>query len=521
MHIKSMTKTLALGLVVPLLFAACASQQQQKPASKPAPTPAPVRTGDYGPSHMSYDEAGKRWVKGSMAFPTGVRQSSGLLLEKIVPAEVSMGQTFDYTYNVINLTDYTISDVQVTDNLSSGFAASKIDPKPTKLDGNMARWSLGDLGPKEKRVIHVAGTASAEGTITTCGTATYVPILCEPIKVVKPALQLVKKAPADVLTCDVIPMTLTVRNSGSSVLTDVKVTDTMPEGLTSGGKSSFTFDAGTLAPGASRDFAFNANASKTGKYVNTAKATAAQGVSAEASSTTVVHQPVLTIACETPAERYIGRPFDVCFTVVNKGDVASAGTVVEITLPAGVTVSSTSAGGVSAGGKITWNVASLAAEGTTKVCATVTASTAGEFAFSASAKGNCAAAVTAACRTRVIGIPAILLEVVDLEDPIEVGKNVTYEIEVTNQGSAPGTNIKLVCTMEDTQSFVSGSGATSVSADGKTITLGNLATLAPKAKAIWRIVVRADKAANVRFKTSLTSDQLTRPVSEDESTNQY
>ena len=385
----------------------------------------------------------------------------------------------------------------------------------------VARWSLGDLGPKEKRVINVAGTASQEGTITTCGIASYTPILCEPIKVVKLGLQLVKNAPADVISCDVIPMTLTVRNSGSAVLNDVKVVDTMPEGLNSEGKTTLTFDAGTLAPGASRDFAFKANAARTGKYVNTAKATSAQGVTAEASSTTLVHQPVLAITCETPAERFLGRPFDVCFTIVNKGDAASAASTVEITLPAGVTASSTTAGGTATAGKLTWNVGSIAPNGTTKVCATVTAANIGDFAFSATAKGACATPVSATCSTRVVGISAILLEVVDLEDPIEVGKNVTYVIEVTNQGSAPDTNIKLVCTLEDAQSFVSGTGATVVTGDGKTITMGTLPSLAAKQKATWRVVVRADKAANVRFKTSLTSGQLTRPVSEDESTNQY
>ena len=50
----------------------------------------------------------------------------------------------------------------------------------------------------------------------------------------------------------------------------------------------------------------------------------------------------------------------------------------------------------------------------------------------AAAKGVCAEAA-ASCETKVEGIPAILLEVIDLEDPIEVGAQTTYEIKVTNQ----------------------------------------------------------------------------------------
>ena len=171
------------------------------------------------------------------------------------------------------------------------------------------------------------------------------PRTCAATRVVHPAIQLVKKAPAEVLICDPIPMTLTVKNTGSSGLTAVKVNDPLPAGLTSDGKSSLAFDAGNLAPGESKEFKFNATAAKTGEFVNKATASSAQGVKAEASSTTVVREPVLTVACTAPEQRYMGRPFDVTFTVANKGDTAAAGTVLEVPVPDGLTAKSASNGG--------------------------------------------------------------------------------------------------------------------------------------------------------------------------------
>jgi hypothetical protein len=32
----------------------------------------------------------------------------------------------------------------------------------------------------------------------------------------------------------------------------------------------------------------------------------------------LVREPTLAITCTAPEQRYMGRPFDVCFTVVNK-----------------------------------------------------------------------------------------------------------------------------------------------------------------------------------------------------------
>src|SRR5208337_950522 len=100
--------------------------------------------------------------------------------------------------------------------------------------------------------------------------------------------------------CDPIPVVLVVKNTGSSQLTGVKVSDSLPDGLNSDGKSSLAFDAGTLAPGESKEFKFNAMASKTGEFANKATASSTQGVNAEASATTVVREPVLTVACTAP-----------------------------------------------------------------------------------------------------------------------------------------------------------------------------------------------------------------------------
>jgi hypothetical protein len=315
-------------------------------------------------------------------------------------------------------------------------------------------------------------------------------------------------------------MSPTVRNSGSSVLTNVRVTDTLPEGLLSDNKRELVFDAGNLNPGDSKDFTFNANASRVGEFVNAAVATADQGVKAEASAPTRVHQPILTIACEAPEGQIIGRPFEICFIVSNKGDAPAAATILEVPVPSGLTVSS-STGGRADAGKITWDVGVLAPEASKKLCATFVAKEAGSFEFKGAARGTCAEQVTTACTTATRGVPAILVEVIDVEDPIEVGNNVTYVIEVTNQGTAVDRNIRLVCTLEDPQSFVSGTGTTAVSGSGKTITMEPVAALEAKAKATWRVIVRADAAANVRFKASITSAELERPVEETESTNQY
>ncbi len=524
-----MKKALILTTVLAgLMLAGCAQQQQgryrtaqQTPA---VTTPAaaekqPAPTAGYGPSYTTFEENGVRWVRGSMAFPTGLRESSGLLVEKTVPAEVLIGQKFGYSYKVSNLTDFPLQMVTLADRVTSNFTTSDADPKPAQTSEGIATWQLGTLGPKETKVVRVNGASKEEGSITTCGWASYSPILCEDIRVVKANIQLTKTAPTDVLICDPIPMTLVVKNNGSSALTGVKVTDTLPEGLLSEGKNSVAFDAGNLAAGESREFKFNATASKTGKFVNNAKATSAQGISAEASATTTVHEPVLSIACKSAEESFMGRPFNVCFTVVNNGDAPAAGTVVQVPVPAGLTFRSATAGGTLSGNSIVWNLSSLAVKAPQELCATFASTTGGNFQFNGTAKGTCAKQVSTSCQTRVIGVAAILLEKSDDPDPIGVGETTTYTVKVTNQGTADDNNVRVVITVAPELAPVSATSGGVI--NGNTVTFPVVPRLAAKESVTYKVVARGVKAGDGHTVFNLNSDVLKKAISAEESTHVY
>jgi uncharacterized repeat protein (TIGR01451 family) len=233
-------------------------------------------------------------------------------------------------------------------------------------------------------------------------------------------------------------------------------------------------------------------------------------------------KPVLTLKCDAPEKAPAGRPANVCLTVVNTGNAPEPLTRLTLHIPEGAEVVSRTDRGVQAERTLTWEIPNLAPNHGKQVCASVKLADPGNLSFTATVSGRVAAPASAsACQTEFIGIPAILLEVVDLEDPIEVGKEVTYDIKVTNQGTAIGTNIRLACALPASQEFISGSGVTSVRVEDRTVTIDALPTLDARAVAAWRVVVKASLADDARFKVELHSDQFERPIKEDESTQQY
>jgi uncharacterized repeat protein (TIGR01451 family) len=163
----------------------------------------------------------------------------------------------------------------------------------------------------------------------------------------------------------------------------------------------------------------------------------------------------------------------------------------------------------------------LAPKASSQFCASFAMAEPAQIPFVANVVGSVAERSRTVCETRVIGIPAILIDAIDLEDPIETGKQVTYEIKITNQGSIPCTNLRVVITLPEHEQYVSGSGPTEVTAEGNTITTKPLPLFLSKDVVTWRIVVTALKPGDVRFIANVYAEEFASPIYEEESTLLY
>lgn len=511
---KLAKRLMVLALAATAALTGCKSEQSA-PRSEPESQPPP-RSG--WPTRGS-DGA---WNCSSMAYPTGQHHTSAIGIEKCVPREARLGSPVDYEIIVTNLTANQLDDVVVTDQPNNTFKFSKSTPDANAAAGGLT-WALGDFKPRETKTIRVSGTAAGEGTITSCASVTYSSMLCAAIPVVSPKLKIVQTGPTEVYRCDEIVYNIEVSNTGTGTIPGVKVMHPAAAGLkTTDGKDKAEFNVGNLAAGETKKFTTRFKAEKPGKYDQKSTATGEGNLSTESAVLTVlVKEPVLTIDRKCAPKQYVGRALDYSVTIVNPGDAQARDTVVEDTISNGTTFANASDGGKASGGKVVWNLGTLEPKASKTLNWSANPGGPGVFSGTSTARAYCAAAVTDTCQSEVTGIPAILLEVVDVSDPVKVGENETYVITVTNQGTAPDTNIVVNAMLESNQQFVSATGATNGTASGSTITFAPIPTLAPKERATFRVVVKNVKAGDVRFKATMDSDQLTRNVEETEATNVY
>lgn len=457
-----------------------------------------------------------------MAFPTGDVRTSALLVHQVMPVQVSRGQDFGFSYHVTNLTSNELQNVLVMLDSSNNLDVSMSEPEGN-TSGDGMTWALGDMGPNETKVIRLTGSASEVGLASDCITVSYNNFLCATTNVVEPALALTKTATAEALACDQIVIRYLVENTGSGPASNVVIKDTLPEGLAMpNGSRSVNIPVGNLSAGESKAYEVVAEASRTGEFSSGAVATADAGLEAEADATnTVVTQPELAVAVDCTELQFLRRNFTYNYTIENNGDGVANAATASATIPQGTTVARMSDGGRVVGNSVVWDFGSMEAGSSRDFSMTLSASSIGSYTSSVTANADCADSVSDSCTTEIQGIPASLLEVVDITDPVEVGQQTTYIITVTNQGTAADTNIRIVTTLPAEQSFVSATGQTNATANGKTVTFAPSGSLAPGEAFTWRVTVRAESAADSRFRVQMTSDNLKSEVIETESTNLY
>ncbi|MDR4508097.1 MAG: DUF11 domain-containing protein [Candidatus Brocadiaceae bacterium] len=465
-------------------------------------------------------------IKTMGAWPTGNKDCCSVIyMEKVAPRTGQVGKDYEYFVKVTNLLGTPVKDVEVIQNLPQNFQIKGVDPEmEAGSDATIAKWFLGDFGPNETKIIKVSGIPTKAGHMPFCTDITYrLPELCLEPEIFQPQLSLTKEAPEEVMLCDAFTVTLVVKNTGTGAARNVVIKDALPAGLkTLDGKSSMSHEIGTLGSGESRKVTVSVKADKTGTFSNAATAVADGDLTTQSNITnTVVRQPALEITKNGPDKRYVGGEITYEIVVANKGDGPAVSTIIEDVIPANTTYVSSTGGGVLSGSKVSWNAGTLKPAESKKVDVTVRASSIGEAKNSVTVRADCAESASATAITKILGIPAVLLEVIDIEDPIPIGENVTYVITVTNQGSEASANVKINCLLEEGMQYVSSSGPTSGTADAKAVTFAPLPSLAPKAKATWKVVIKATAKGDVRFKVTMTDDRLDRPVQETEATYLY
>jgi len=163
-----------------------------------------------------------------------------LRLVKSGPRAVLINGVAIYTLQATNLGSSALQDVTVVDILPAGVSLGSAAPSPSSVTLPMVTWSLGSLNPAATRTIVITTTApGVTGIITNSAVASaWQNVLTQTLfstQVTNNAaiLNVTKMGSAPVVRVgDRLVYTLGYKNAGNQVATTVRLTDTLPSGLT-------------------------------------------------------------------------------------------------------------------------------------------------------------------------------------------------------------------------------------------------------------------------------------------------
>ena len=240
-----------------------------------------------------------------------------------------------------------------------------------------------------------------------------------------------------------------------------------------------------------------------------------------------VGEPRLKITKDAPKDQYMSIPIPYRITVTNEGTAPAKNVVLTDRLPGQSTFVSASDDGQHTQGTVRWTLGTLPPRATRTVELRVRAHVAGEAVNFAEVVADDGVRANAEARTTVRGAAGLVMEVVDIVDPVEVGQETQYHVILRNTGTIPITNLVVTATIPEEMGFLRAEATPqSRKLDRRAGEPERVAfepfTLAPNADTVYRVFVRALKSGDARFRVEVSADQLTTgPVTQEESTSVF
>ena len=470
------------------------------------------------------------------------RTNPSVVVEAVCPETVVFGQEFTYKLIVRNTGTAAVSYVRVEDEIPAGARYVGSDQQ-VEVNGDRLAWTVGTLDAGVERSVSVRVKPGEEGEIRSRATVTFAAAVDAKTRVTRPRLAVTVSGAEVARAGEETTFQIKVTNGGTGPAAKLTLQARLSDGLVHAQGLVIEAELPSLPPGETRSVPLKVNVAKAGLQSCQILVSADGSPDATAKAAVNVVEPMLVVKQTGPAHCLVRSEPTYVIELANPGTAATDPVQVHVALPDGFDYLQASDGGAANGRTVSWRLPSLAAGGTRSVSLKLRAVTASEglmrtiaqAAPAAPANGVAGAggvAVRPASRgleaktetpITAEGVAAVRFDVAVLENPIEVGKEATYEIRITNQGTGPCTNVQIAAALSEGTEFagVGPNPPTAAKAQGLGLVFDPIPSLGVKGEAIYRVRVKGNVAGDLRFRVQLSCDQLKTPVIKEESTRFY
>ena len=451
-----------------------------------------------------------------------VRQEPAISLEWYGPGTLQVNAPAEYMLVARNTSAIQLQKVIIQVRVPAGIKLEGTDPKAESVD-SILMWEHGTMAPRQEKSVRITLVAPTKGEIGCQAWVTFTGSAAMKAQVREAKLAIATKVPEKIAVGEVATIVFQVSNTGDHAAEGVKLAIALGAGLECEKGPRALVDLNTIGAGETREVKVPCVARAAGLQPCDATAEAASGLKAVANAAITVIQAKLDLQVVGPKLRYLDRKATYVLKVTNGGDAAATGVIATQQIPTGFKLISADAGGkyAATAGTITWDVGDIGPGKAKELKCELLATGTGDFPHKAIVTGDRGLRAENSVTTRVEGLSAISMEVIDSDDPVEVGAETTFDVRVANTGSKDETDVKLVCAIPAQMKFKAARGPAKFEVVGNEVVFGLLPKLPAQTEVTYKITLTATTKGDARFKATLTAGGLTEPVVKQESTRVY
>lgn len=467
-------------------------------------------------------------------------------LRKTGPAQASVGAAAVYQIQIRNPGDVPARDVVVTDEIPEGMSYVGSNPQAT-VSGNRLEWRLGEVGPGHTRTLEVTFRAERAGTVQNCANLTAGDGLqaqdCVTTTILVPSLDVSMVGPRTAQVGQDVTFEVTITNRGELPATGLLIVSRYDDAGLSHvtGANPIERDLPDLPPGASSNIGVTLRVLQPGEWCNEIiitgegglRATARACVQAEAApgappptdvppADVPPRQARIAVQKTGPDLQAVGRVAEFTITITNTGPVRVTDLQVVDTYDEALNPILATDGYVFVGDDIVWRIDELppGRSATLQIhCrCTVPAERSCNAVTVTTAEG--ARADDEACLEIRPAQGGLSMSVSDVRDPVSVGGETTYEIQVRNNAGVVDRQVTLdVVLPSEVMPIAAGTtGPTQHTIEGRTVRFRPVAEIRPGETLRYSVQVRTERPGQVRITATLNSEGRTQALSVDETT---
>lgn len=451
-------------------------------------------------------------------------QSPSLTIEKFSPREIQVNQPSDFQIVIRNVGRVPVDNVQVFDRVPVGTEFLEATPKPTQVSNRQLSWMVGTVEPGTEKRINLKLKPTKPGEIGSVAQMTFATRSSMRTRVTQPVLEVTHRTKPQVLVGDDVMIDVVVTNRGDGPAQNVLIQEDVPEQLDfRDGYREIEYEVGTLMPNQSRNIRLALRAKNPGKLENVIFATGSGGLKSQHKLNMEVVAPKLKAKADGPTRRFLGRRAQHQFSVSNNGTAAATNVDLIARLPSGLRyVNSNNKGTYDPNNhSVFWELAELQRGVTADVeIATEPVAIGSQpIKFEVNADLNMADKVEQPLS--VEHLVDVFFDIDDVVDPIEIGSETRYRIQVVNQGTKAATNVRLTVDFPPGLKPTSVDGPLANRITGQQILFSPIGSLKPGERVQFLVNGAGQAAGDHRVVLKMQTDGRTAAVSKEETTRVY